>query len=157
MAAAAVGWEEGPLPLPLSPLTLRGEILFRNVSFAYPLRDHTPVLRRIDLHIPPGRKVAIVGGAHPPRNCCLLFVSEEAMGVFVQERAAERLHSTTVLGQSCHPFRLTGLGRHVCAVVVCVYGHAASGGGKSTILRLLCRQYDADNGSIYLDGKEVRS
>lgn len=31
----------------------------------------------------------------------------------------------------------------------------ASGGGKSTLLRLLSRQYDPDGGTIYLDGRDI--
>lgn len=31
-----------------------------------------------------------------------------------------------------------------------------TGGGKSTLLRLLCRQYDVDHGSIRVDGQDIR-
>lgn len=43
------------------------EVVFRNVSFSYPLRTSIPVLQQVDLSIQPGQRIAIVGGAsyHP--------------------------------------------------------------------------------------------
>lgn len=40
---------------------LQGDLRFRNVKFSYPTRPESPVLRGIDLHVPPGRVVALVG------------------------------------------------------------------------------------------------
>jgi ATP-binding cassette subfamily B protein len=47
-----------PLPMPEPP---RGEIIFDHVSFAYPTRPETIVLKDISLHIRPGETIAIVG------------------------------------------------------------------------------------------------
>lgn len=49
--------EEQPAPPKL------GRVSFRNVTFAYPLRDTRPVLHGVDLEIRPGERTAIVGGA----------------------------------------------------------------------------------------------
>ena len=40
----------------------RGRVIFRNVTFAYPLRGTTPVLHSVSLEIRPGERTAIVGG-----------------------------------------------------------------------------------------------
>jgi ATP-binding cassette subfamily B protein len=40
---------------------IAGEIEFRNVTFAYPGRERSPALRNIDLRVPAGQWVAIVG------------------------------------------------------------------------------------------------
>ncbi len=48
-----------PTPLPLGDARTRGDIRFENVHFAYV--EDEPVLRGIDLHIPPGQTVAVVG------------------------------------------------------------------------------------------------
>jgi ATP-binding cassette subfamily B multidrug efflux pump len=68
---------------------LQGEIEFRNLSFAY---DGQPVLQNINLKIPHGRRVAIVG---------------------------------------------------------------QTGSGKSTLVHLIPRLYDAPPGSLYIDGREI--
>ncbi|NDA47110.1 MAG: ATP-binding cassette domain-containing protein [Alphaproteobacteria bacterium] len=47
-------------PLPM-PEPARGEIVFDHVSFAYPTRPETYVLKDISLHIRPGETIAIVG------------------------------------------------------------------------------------------------
>jgi ATP-binding cassette subfamily B (MDR/TAP) protein 7 len=72
-------------------LTKGGEIKFENVSFGYHV--DRPILRNLNLTIPPGKKVAVVG---------------------------------------------------------------PSGGGKSTILRLLFRFYDVQSGRILIDGQDIR-
>jgi len=40
---------------------LSGDIVFQNVSFSYPTRQDTPVLKKISFQISPGERVAIVG------------------------------------------------------------------------------------------------
>ena len=47
-------------PAPL-PEPVRGELTFRNVSFAYPGREDDPVLRDVSFRVAPGEVVAIVG------------------------------------------------------------------------------------------------
>jgi ATP-binding cassette subfamily B protein len=43
------------------PTPVRGELAFRNVSFAYPGREDDPVLREVSFRVAPGEVVAIVG------------------------------------------------------------------------------------------------
>ena len=76
----------------LAPPTLRGEVTFSGVTFAYPSRPLAPVVRDLTLSITAGEHVALVG---------------------------------------------------------------PSGGGKSTIFRLLLRQYAPDAGEVLLDGRDV--
>src|SRR5438552_6453301 len=77
--------------VPPSPLaSLRGEIEFRDLTFAY---NGTPILKNINLRIPAGRTVAIVG---------------------------------------------------------------ATGAGKSTLVSLVPRLYDAPEGSVLVDGVPIR-
>ncbi|XP_053553174.1 mitochondrial potassium channel ATP-binding subunit, partial [Bombina bombina] len=40
---------------------LKGEVHFRDISFSYPTRQGHQVLKSFDLHLPPGKTVAIVG------------------------------------------------------------------------------------------------
>ena len=47
-----------PVKLPEPP---RGEIAFRNVTFAYPLRPETNALEHVSFEVKPGERVAIVG------------------------------------------------------------------------------------------------
>ncbi len=68
-----------------------GEVRFEHVAFSY--NDSRQILNDIDFTIPPGQKVAVVGG---------------------------------------------------------------SGGGKSTLVRLLFRFYDVQSGSIKIDGQDIR-
>jgi ATP-binding cassette subfamily B protein len=79
-----------PVALPVPP---RGEIVFDDVTFAYPGRDDLPSLRGFSLRVAPGETVALVG---------------------------------------------------------------PSGGGKSTVLRLLLRFYDPQAGAVRLDGVDLR-
>ena len=49
---------------PINPKTItdfNGEILLKNVRFAYPNRPGDDILKGINLRIPPGKKVALVG------------------------------------------------------------------------------------------------
>jgi ATP-binding cassette, subfamily B, bacterial len=67
-AAGRIGEIMGVKPrivAPAEPIKLarpvRGELAFRNVSFAYPGREDDPVLRDVSFRIAPGETVAIVG------------------------------------------------------------------------------------------------
>ncbi|MFN4080704.1 MAG: ABC transporter ATP-binding protein [Saprospiraceae bacterium] len=51
----------GPVSEAGAGAPLAGDIRFEDVHFAYPTRADVPVLRGIDLHIPPGAQVALVG------------------------------------------------------------------------------------------------
>ncbi|GMN63161.1 hypothetical protein TIFTF001_032223 [Ficus carica] len=42
---------------------VRGEVEFKNIYFSYPSRPDTPVLQGLNLTIPAGRKVGLVGGS----------------------------------------------------------------------------------------------
>ncbi|XP_059639370.1 ABC transporter B family member 19-like [Cornus florida] len=74
--------------------SVRGKIMLKNVTFAYPSRPTLPILRSLNLVVPSGKTLALVG---------------------------------------------------------------ASGGGKSTIFALIERFYDPTNGSITLDGHDLRT
>lgn len=76
----------------LPPLTLEGVIDFKQVHFAYPTRSELAILKDINLHVPAGQKVALVG---------------------------------------------------------------PSGGGKSTLVKLLLHLYEVEKGHIALDGKPL--
>jgi len=73
---------------------LNGDIVFQDVNFAYPSRKEIEVLKGINLSIPSGAKVALVG---------------------------------------------------------------PSGSGKSTVTQLMMRYYEADNGEILINGKNIKS
>jgi ATP-binding cassette, subfamily B, bacterial len=67
-AAGRIGEIMGVKPrivAPAEPIKLakpvRGELAFRNVSFAYPGREDDPVLRNVTFRVAPGETVAIVG------------------------------------------------------------------------------------------------
>lgn len=57
--------EKPTIDAPRQPATLpvpsRGEVEFRDVSFHYPARPHSPALHRLSLYVAPGETVAIVG------------------------------------------------------------------------------------------------
>ena len=79
-------------PRRLDPADVRGDVLFRDVTFRY-LPGGPPAIERLTLHAPAGRTTAVVG---------------------------------------------------------------ATGSGKTTLIKLLLRFYDPDEGAILLDGVDVR-
>lgn len=48
-------------PHPVKLANVAGDIRFTDVVFTYPSRPHLPVLRKFNLHVRPGQKVALVG------------------------------------------------------------------------------------------------
>lgn len=74
-------------------LALQGEIEFRDLTFAYPGSESTPVIQSLSLRIPAGSSLAIVG---------------------------------------------------------------PTGAGKSTLVNLIARIYDAPSGSLLIDGRPIR-
>ena len=57
-ARPAIAAPASPKPLPVPP---RGEIVFEDVTFAYPGRPDLPALAGFSLHVRPGERVALVG------------------------------------------------------------------------------------------------
>ncbi|KAJ3361960.1 Multidrug resistance protein 1 [Allomyces javanicus] len=63
-----------PLPkidVGLRPTKVTGEIEFKNVDFAYPLRPHVPILRNFNLKIASGTTVALVGQSGSGKSTCV--------------------------------------------------------------------------------------
>ncbi|KNE65569.1 hypothetical protein AMAG_09547, partial [Allomyces macrogynus ATCC 38327] len=63
-----------PLPkidVGLRPTKVTGEIEFKNVDFAYPLRPHVPILRNFNLKIAAGTTVALVGQSGSGKSTCV--------------------------------------------------------------------------------------
>jgi ATP-binding cassette subfamily B protein len=58
--AAAGGGGGAPL---LVPAAVRGHVAFRGLHFAYPTRPDAPVLAGVDLDVPPGANLALVGAS----------------------------------------------------------------------------------------------
>uniref|UniRef100_A0A672KIK7 Multidrug resistance protein 1-like n=1 Tax=Sinocyclocheilus grahami TaxID=75366 RepID=A0A672KIK7_SINGR len=76
------------------PDHVKGDIEFKNIHFSYPSRKNVKILQEMNLKVPHGKTIALVG---------------------------------------------------------------ASGCGKSTIIQLLQRFYDADSGEVTLDGRDIRT
>ena len=66
----AIADPPGALELP----TLRGDIEFRDVHFAYGQSQGQPVLQGFDLHVAPGERVAIVGPSGSGKSSAALLV-----------------------------------------------------------------------------------
>ncbi|RXG72561.1 ATP-binding cassette sub-family B member 8, mitochondrial, partial [Armadillidium vulgare] len=57
--------------------SLKGEIEFKNVTFAYPTRPFQKVLSDFNLHVPPGKVVAIVGISGSGKSTLAQLVERE--------------------------------------------------------------------------------
>ncbi len=62
-AQSAAEFSVGHAGLKTLPAPVRGDILFEDVSFTYPSRPHQPVLTGLNLAIPAGKTLALVGGS----------------------------------------------------------------------------------------------
>jgi len=79
-------------PEPVSATRWRGDVRFEDVSFRYPSRRQTPVLRDLTLHASPGEKIALVGpsgaGKSTIVSLLLRFYEPDAGRVLLDGRAA---------------------------------------------------------------------
>ncbi|HEY0707912.1 MAG TPA: ABC transporter ATP-binding protein [Polyangia bacterium] len=48
-------------PTARTPATVRGEVRFENVDFSYDVKKRAPMIRNFSLHVPAGKRIAIVG------------------------------------------------------------------------------------------------
>ncbi|HEY0714894.1 MAG TPA: ABC transporter ATP-binding protein, partial [Polyangia bacterium] len=48
-------------PTAQTPKSVRGEVRFENVDFSYDVKKRAPVIRNFSLHVPAGKRIAIVG------------------------------------------------------------------------------------------------
>ncbi|XP_042193421.1 ATP-binding cassette sub-family B member 9 [Callorhinchus milii] len=93
----------------LAPDMLKGEITFSNVSFAYPTRPHTQVLKDVCFTLSPGEVTALVGPSGSGKSSCVhlmeRFYSPQAGEVLLDglplpKYQSQYLHSqVTLVGQ----------------------------------------------------------
>lgn len=83
------------------PVELKGEIRFEGVSFAYPGAEATPVLDGIDLHIPPGQRVGLVGETGAGKSTFLDLV----LGFYPPGRGSVRYDGQTLAEIGLRPLR----------------------------------------------------
>uniref|UniRef100_A0A4W3IZ02 ATP-binding cassette, sub-family B (MDR/TAP), member 9 n=1 Tax=Callorhinchus milii TaxID=7868 RepID=A0A4W3IZ02_CALMI len=93
----------------LAPDMLKGEITFSNVSFAYPTRPHTQVLKDVCFTLSPGEVTALVGPSGSGKSSCVHlmehFYSPQAGEVLLDglplpKYQSQYLHSqVTLVGQ----------------------------------------------------------
>jgi len=90
-------------PEPVSATRWRGDVRFEDVSFRYPSRRQTPVLRDLTLHASPGEKIALVGpsgaGKSTIVSLLLRFYEPDAGRVLLDGRAATDYSLAEVRGQ----------------------------------------------------------
>ncbi len=83
---------------------LRGDIRFKNVSFAYPGRPNDWILRNVSLHIRPGERVAITGASGSGKSTVLLLL----LG-FYEPNEGEVL----IDGKPAHSYAKSFLRKHI--------------------------------------------
>ena len=109
-------------------------VKFANVYFGY--NDENLVLKNINFELKAGSTTAIVGSSGVSNQ-----MIEMKAASFSYENDKKVLNN----------INLSIAEGNMTAIV------GTSGGGKSTILKLLMRFYDADNGEIYVNGKSIHS
>lgn len=80
----------------LRPEQLRGGLVFRDVSFAYPTRRDAPIFQHLDLEVPAGSVMAVVGSSGTGKSTLVALLlrlydsdSGEALGA---ASSLKRLH-----------------------------------------------------------------
>ncbi|KTF75807.1 hypothetical protein cypCar_00041376 [Cyprinus carpio] len=61
----------------LAPQTLKGHVQFKNITFAYPKRPDTDVLKNISFELKPGQITALVGPSGSGKSTIISVVSQE--------------------------------------------------------------------------------
>lgn len=50
--------------------SLKGQVIYKDISFEYPGRPDVAVLKQVNLHIEPGQKIALVGASGAVAPLC---------------------------------------------------------------------------------------
>ncbi|XP_041081978.1 antigen peptide transporter 1-like, partial [Polyodon spathula] len=83
----------------LAPETLRGHVEFRNVSFAYPRRPDTAVLKSVSFELRPGEITALVGPSGGGKSTCVCLLER-----FYQPQSGEILLDGAPLQEYQHSY-----------------------------------------------------
>uniref|UniRef100_UPI00398E794E ABC-type oligopeptide transporter ABCB9 n=1 Tax=Pristiophorus japonicus TaxID=55135 RepID=UPI00398E794E len=90
----------------LAPEKLTGEVTFRNVSFAYPTRPDTQILKNVSFTLRPGEVTALVGASGSGKSSCVQlmenFYNPQTGEILLDDRPVHEydhqyLHSQVVL------------------------------------------------------------
>lgn len=86
---------------------LNGDIVYRNVQFAYPTRPDVEVLKGVDMEIPAGKKVALVGASGAGKSTVMQLLQQ-----FYKAKAGEIL----VDGKSIYDYDLLNYRQNIAVV-----------------------------------------
>ncbi len=133
--------KDRPNALVLNPEEARGEVTFNYVSFTYK-RDDTNLPKRDDTNLPGGLvpKEAVNGESR-----------DEARRPFLEPAAIPSMGEESVSGRPTLNNISFNIKPGQLAALV-----GPSGAGKTTITYLVPRLYEADSGSIEIDGHDVK-